>query len=133
MDVLDAFEADVVAVRFRWWHLLYWTRSPIRPLVEQFRLIEPQARAALNKIAQLREDDWADALKEPFQIKFITFLMMLGRNEGRANAVMSRLERVRFILASKEGEEHARRGVALGWIGVFLGLLSVVLSVLSFR
>jgi hypothetical protein len=133
MDVLDAFEAGVVTVRPRWWHLLYWSRSPIRPLVERFRLIELQARAALNNLVQLREHDWAEALKEPSQLTFIGFLMTFGRNQDKANAVMSRLERVRFILASKEGEEHSKRGVALGWIGVLLGLLSVVLSVLSLR
>ena len=133
MDVLDDFEADVVAVRLRWWHLLYWPRSPIRPLVERFRLIEPQARTSLKKIVQISEHDWEEVLNEPSQLKFIGFLMILGRNQNRENAIISRLERVRFILASKEGEEHAKRGVVLGWIGVLLGLLSVALGVLSLR
>jgi hypothetical protein len=48
-------------------------------------------------------------------------------------AVSSRVERVRFLITSKEGEEHAKRSVMLGVLGTVLGVLSLVLGVASLR
>ena len=45
------------------------------------------------------------------------------------NAIGSRLERVRVLLLSKESEEHARRSVLLGWLGVILGVISLIVSI----
>ena len=45
-------------------------------------------------------------------------------------AISSRLERVRFLLLSKESEEHARRSLLLGWFGLFLGVVSLILGII---
>jgi hypothetical protein len=51
----------------------------------------------------------------------------------REAAIASRVERVRFLITSKESEEHARRSVMLGVLGGILGAISLVLGVAGLR
>jgi len=44
---LEALERDIVECRLRWWHLLWWARSPVRPLERRFRECD---RAVLEAI-----------------------------------------------------------------------------------
>jgi hypothetical protein len=51
----------------------------------------------------------------------------------REAAIASRVERVRFLITSKESEEQARRSVMLGVLGGILGAISLVLGVAGLR
>lgn len=50
IEALEALEQDIVSCKLHLWHLLWWARSPIRPLERRFRRCEETVREALLKL-----------------------------------------------------------------------------------
>ena len=130
LAALDTLEVEIGALRLRWWHLILWFRSPIRPLEERFRHGEAAVRATIDTLRRIRETNvkTMEHVMGPHVPGVITVAHL--QVVDRENALSSRLERVRFLLLSKDGEAHARRSVLLGVVGVVLGIVSLVISLL---
>ena len=128
IETLDSLEGDIAAMRLRWWHLLFWLRSPLRQVESRFQVCEGATRNRIAEARKIRESNW-ETMTKPFNPLLPSILTMshLGLLD-RETAMASRLERVRFLLLSKESEQHARRSVLLGVVGVALGILSLALS-----
>jgi hypothetical protein len=131
---LDSLEQDIAALRLRWWHLLLWVRSPLRSLERRFGDCEKVAQAGIEGARKSRESNWRVLADSPSASSLAPNYLTLAHLEllDRETALTSRLERTRFLLLSKQSEQHARRSVALGVVGVVFGVFGLVLGLLSF-
>jgi len=120
---LDQLEAVVLAVRIHVWHLVVWTKSPVRPLAARLAGVYPIALRLIEGYREARALQIGAAQTAGHHQVLPSQLAILTDSE---TALSSRIERVRFLITSKEGEEHAKRSVMLGVGGFILGALSLV-------
>jgi hypothetical protein len=130
IQTLDALEAEALALRIKCWHLIVWPKSPVRPLAARFSEVHPLARGLMDAYRQRRADLVA-AAQTMGQHQVLPG--QLGILADAEMSLSSRVERVRFLITSREGEEHAKRSVLLGVLGAILGVLSLILSAVSLR
>jgi len=130
---LDALEAEVTTLAIRWWHLVFWRRSPLRTLALRFRRVEPGVRKATEELRARRDKNWQSMKSAEGIAPWVLVISAYLDLQDQETALSSRLERVRFVLLSKESEEHARRSVLLGTVSAILGVISLVLGALSLR
>jgi hypothetical protein len=128
---LDALEREAAALGIRWWHLVAWWYSPVRTVAVRFRAVEPQVRTTIEELRAKRSKHW---MSMENAASIAPWLLVIAANielQDQETALSARLERGRFLLISKESEEHAKRSVLLGVIGAVLGVVSLVLGVVS--
>ena len=130
IQALDTLEAEALALKILWWHLIVWPKSPVRPLAARFSEVHPSARNLIDGYRQRRGDLVSAAQTMGHHQVLPGQLAILADFEM---SLSSRVERIRFLITSKEGEEHARRSVLLGVLGAVLGVLSLILGVASLR
>jgi hypothetical protein len=123
---LAALEADAFSLRLRWVQVLTWL-SVVRPLQSRFLQLEAEVRAHGEHFRAMRERNWELFTRAGAPVADLALFPALVLPQLDDQRVLSgQLERVRFILAVKEGEAHARRGVYLGVLGAVLGAIGVV-------
>jgi hypothetical protein len=81
---------------------------------------------------KIRESNWGVLAQSPSASPVAPSLLTFAHLGllDRETALTTRLERTRFLLLSKQSEQHARRSVLLGVVGVVLGIVSLVISLL---
>jgi hypothetical protein len=79
---------------------------------------------------KIRESNWRVLADSPSASSLAPNYLTLAHLGllDRETAPTSRLQRTRFLLLSKQSEQHARRSVLLGMVGVVLDLLSLAVS-----
>src|SRR6266545_5875476 len=123
IQALDQLEANALALRIQVWHLIVWRMSPVRPLAARFNEVYP---AALNLIEACRQTRATHIASARTMADYQVLPARLSILADQETALSSRIERVRFLITSKEGEEHAKRSVMLGVLGAILGGLSLI-------
>jgi len=94
----------------------------------RFRTLDPAARAVMEMYRATRKHNEKLITHGGWAGHYQVLPSLQLALQDWENALSTRLERVRFLLLSKESEEHARRSVILGWLGVLLGVLSLILG-----
>ena len=132
---LDALEIAVTGVRVKVWWPWWPVSSTVRPHQSRFLSLERNARLEAHRLRDVRLGNWERVVASPMSLLHAMSIQTFGvyqqRMADEEMALTGQLDRVRFILTSKQGDEYGARGVFLGGLGAILGAVGIVIAIVT--